>query len=518
MISTTTTHSDQACAAAFDNLTAEQMAYRWETPASVWLEDDTSRQFVLLATEGLGRIDWQARAHGRLPDCARLLGASLPTSCDCASIYPEGFGWCPNCGSALEKFAGRVDLHPGWWGPHADQMLPRHVPHGLPVTSLPLGDSLEERPAAPAVGRHDVAMPVPPNAHCVFAASGYGFPVQRLLALANTRGVLQYWDPLARLWHLMAPDSPADDLAFTASGYAWLPALNPQRGEVAIVPTAHGLRRLLVNPISDSFRTEPVFDGALAAAPGAIRRHIGCLVRGESNQVHLWSARADLTESEAYACGELPAGGWTRPVGYDGRLFWLHQQGQLVWRPGEPPRFLAWPGAWQPRLEFGGPTQSRDGRLWHIGHDGQSYSFLELGAANAQREPIDGARLGFANLLFRRGHPVVDEPWSGEHVEEQADDDALVLPLLRSFNNNRSQPSGLVLRLHKYTGRAEDALANRVIARTTVEWIGKRNVILDEVARLSRPLECVPFVYDGCLWLHHPDWNQIRGWRLEELS
>ncbi|MFS2020891.1 hypothetical protein ACEN88_30465, partial [Massilia sp. CT11-108] len=189
------------------------------------------------------------------------------------------------------------------------------------------------------------------------------------------------------------------------------------------------------------------------------------------------------------------------------------------WRPGEAPRWLAWPDTWLPSLDLGGPTLSRDGRMWLIGHDGQSYSFLELGAervqARPQRELIDGARLGFANLLFRRGHPVVDEPWSGEHVEDQHEDDSLVLPLLRSFNNNRSQPSGLVLRFHKYTGRAEDALANRVIARTTVEWIGRRNVILDEVARLARPLECVPFVYANRLWLHHPDWNRIRGWNLE---
>jgi hypothetical protein len=493
------------------------MAYRWETPASVWLEDDKHGQFELLATEGLGRIDWQGQAHGRLPDVARLLGASLPTSCDCAPVYPEGFAYCPDCGRPLLKLAGRIDPQPDWWGPHADQLLPRHVPHGVPVTSLPLGDSLEERPAAPAVGRFDVAMPVPPNAQCVFAAARYGFPVQRLLALACTRGVLQYWDPLAQLWHVLLPESPADELAFTASAYAWLPAQNPRRGEVGIIPTARGLRRLLINPIGETVRTEAVFDGELVASPGAMRRHIACLFRDEAGGVRLWSARSDVAQFEEHACGEIPASGWTRPVGYDGRLFWLHEAGQLVWRPGQAPGFLQWPNGWQPRLELGGPTQSRDGRLWHIGHDGQSYSFLELGSENPQREPIDGARLGFANLLFRRGHPVVDEPWSGEHVEEQQEDDSLVLPLLRSFNNNRSQPSGLVLRFHKYTGRAEDALANRVIARTTVEWIGRRNVILDEVARLSRPLECVPFVYDGTLWLHHPDWNQIRGWRLEEL-
>jgi hypothetical protein len=494
------------------------MAYRWETPASVWLEDEKSGQFELLATEGLGRIDWQAQARRRLPDVARLLGASLPTSCQCAPIYPEGFAFCPNCGRPLERLAGRIDARADWWGPHADPLLPRHVPHGLPVTSLPLGDSLEERPAAPTVGRFEVSMPVPPNAHCVFAGASFGFPEQRLLALATTRGVLQYWDPAAGLWHVMAPEDAAVDLAFTVSDYAWLPALNPRRGEVALVPTARGLFRLWINPVSETFRAEPVLDAPLAAAPGAMRRHVACLVARPGAGVRLWSARGDLTQAEEFDCGGAPAAAWSRPMGYDGRLFWLHEQGQLAWRPGEAPRWTPWPQGWQPRLAFGGPTQSRDGRLWQIGHDGQAYSFLELGVANAQREPIDGARLGFANLLFRRGHPVLDEPWSGEHVEDPNEDDALVLPLLRSFNNNRSQPSGLVLRFHKYTGRAEDALANRVIARTTVEWIGKRNVILDEVARLARPLECVPFVYDSCLWLHHPDWNQIRGWRLEELS
>jgi hypothetical protein len=156
--------------------------------------------------------------------------------------------------------------------------------------------------------------------------------------------------------------------------------------------------------------------------------------------------------------------------------------------------------------------------MWLIGHDGQSYSFLELGVAQPQREPIDGARLGFANLLFRRGHPVVDEPWSGEHVEDQHEDDALVLPLLRSFNNNRAQPSGLVLRFHKYTGRAEDALAG---PRDPAHH-GRMDRPAQRDPRRSRaPVassECVPFVYADRLWLHHPDWNRIRGWNLEAAS
>lgn len=499
------------------------MAYRWETPASVWLEDEQSGQFSLAASEGLGRIDWGAQQRARLGDIAHLLGASLPTACEHAPIYPEGFAFCPECGRGLGRLAGRRERLPDWWGPYADQSLPRHVPHGLPVTSLALGDSLEERPAAPEIGRPDAMMPAPPNAHCVFGAAGYGFPEQRLIALAPGRGVLQYWDPLAELWHVLLPEEGAADLSFGMSDYGWLPdfaqSAERRRGEVALLPTARGLCRLWINPISETYRTETILAGKLVAAPGLMRRHVACLLRDDSGDgLRLASLLPDLTLARADACGALPLSGWSRPIGYDGRLYWLHDQGQLLWRPGEAPRWLHWPDTWLPRLDFGGPTLSRDGRMWLIGHDGQSYAFLELGTDNPQRERIDGARLGFANLLFRRGHPVLDEPWSGEHVEDQQEDDSLVLPLLRSFNNNRSQPSGLVLRFHKYTGRAEDALANRVIARTTVEWIGRRNVILDEVARLARPLECAPFVYANRLWLHHPDWNRIRGWNLEALS
>ena len=491
------------------------MAYRWETPASAWLEDDTSGQFALAASEGLARVDWHGA--GRVADVAHLLGASLPASCACSPIYPEGFAFCPGCGRALKQLASQPGPQPDWWGPWSDQALPRHVPHGLAVTSLSLGEALEARPAAPAAGRSDLSMPAPPNALCVFAAGAYGFSAQRLLALAYTRNVLQYWDPLARVWHVMTLDERSADLTFTSAAYGWLPIVNPRRGEVALIPTDKGLCRLWINPVSETCRAEAVFDAAIASAPGAVGRHVACLFATASG-TRLWSALADGAGVALHDCADAPATGWMRPVSYDGRILWLHPLGQLTWQPGAPPQWLPWPPGFSPRLALGGPTQSRDGRLWHIGHAAQEYAFIELGRDKPQMQPISGARLGFANFVFRRGHAVVNEPWDDENVEDLHQDDDLVLPLLRGFNSNRAQPSGLVLRLHQYTGRAEEALAGRTIARATLEWIGRRNVILDDVVRLARPLECTPFVYDGCLWLHHPDWNQVRGWRLAALS
>jgi len=500
------------------------MATRWETARSVWLEDERSGQFELAESAGLGAVDWRGGAAGRAADVAHLLGASLPAACAHSLIYPEGFAFCPECGKALARPA--APPRPEWWGAGVGEALPKHVPQGLPVTALALAAGLESRAAALAP-KPDLALPAAPNAICVFAAANFGFAVQRLLALAYTRNVLQYWDPVARLWHVMAPQEGAASLQFATADYGWLPAVASTRpGDVAIVPAATGLVRLLIDPVGETYRTEPVFDGVLASAPGATRRQIACLVAGAAGTC-LWTASPDGADPEVLLCeregdaggsGPIPAGGWSRPLYYDGKLIWLHDAGHLVWLPGAPPQWLAWPDGWAPRLNFGGPVQSRDGRLWLIGHDGQAYSFLELGVARGQIEAIAGARLGFGTLLYRRGHPVLNDPWDTETVEDQSENESLVLPLLQNFNGVRNQPAGLVLRFEHYTGRVESALDSLVIQKTSVEWIGQRNVRLDDIIRLARPAECQPFVYDNCLWLHHPDWNRIRGWRLKAVS
>lgn len=498
------------------------MAYRWETADSVWWEEEAGGPFELAAGRGLGRVDWRALPRGRWPDLARLLGASLPAACGHGAIYPGEFAYCPECGQALTRRVEGAE-RPAWWGATSQALpahvspLPRHVPHGLPVTAMALAAALEARPPEPAVGRAELHLPVPPNALCVFAAARFGFAAQRLLALAHTRNVLQYWDPLALEWHVMTPEEGAADLGFSASAYAWLPAgAGARRGEVAVVPTAQGLQRLLIDPVNLSYRTESLFQAPLAGAPGAVARQIACLFVGPEG-LCLWNALPDGADGELLPCAgaDLPTAGWRAPLAYDGKLIWLHERGQLVWRPGADPQWLAWPPGWLPRLAFGGPARSRHGLLWQIGHDGTGYSFLELGRAGGRLERIDGARLGFDTLLFRRGHQVKDEPWGREDVEDQHQGDALVLPLLENVVATRSQPTGLVLRIEQFSGTAEAALGGAVLARTSIEWIGRRNVILDQVARLSDPADCLPFVYDDCLWLHHPKWNEIRGWRLK---
>jgi hypothetical protein len=511
------------------------MATRWETARSVWIEDDGG-SFILQDSAGPGATaspaDWQALPRSRHADIAALLGASLPRRCAHSSIYPEGFAFCPVCGESLTTPARDTGAHgwrgveamttsaqnagaPEWWG--VDASLPRHVPQGLPVTALPLAAAIEARaPVAPA--RPDLTLPAAPNAVCVFAAARFGYAAQRLLALAYTRNALQYWDPCARLWHVLAAEEGASALTFTVSDYAWLPAeQSARRGEVAIVPTASGLFRLLIDPLRDSYRTEPVLQAPLVSAPGAARRRIACLFKGSAG-VALWTAQADGADPEVLACPAIPDSDWSRPLFYDDRLIWLHAEGHLLWQPGGAPAWVPWPAGWRPKRDFGGPVQSRDGRLWLIGHDGQAYSFVELGTASAQVEPIAGARLGFATLLFRRGHPVINEPWDTETIEDPAENESLVLPLLQQFNGLRHQPAGLVLRVERYTGRVESALESMVLPQVTVEWIGQRNVRLDELVRLARPADCLPFIYDGCLWLHHPDWSQIRGWRLKDAA
>jgi len=274
------------------------------------------------------------------------------------------------------------------------------------------------------------------------------------------------------------------------------------------------LRRLRVDLVAQTWSADHLLRAPLASAPGALPQACACIV---DDGRALWSAAADLSEPRRHAL-DVPAAGWSCPMAWEGRLAWLHQAGMLSWRPDAAPVWTRWPAGWSPSLGVAGPTPSRDGRQWLLGHDADGYAFADLGDPRAPLRRVDGARPGSAGFVFRRGHEVKGDPWEREHVEDQEADAALVLPVLRAWDADRSRSGGLVLRLHRYLGRAEEALAGRVIARTSFEWIGRTNVVLDEIARLRNPQDCGVFVHDGCLWLHHPDWHTVRGWQVGDLA
>lgn len=197
-------------------------------------------------------------------------------------------------------------LEADWWGPYNDPQQPLHVPHGLPVTGMPLAGPVESRPAEPEVGVADRRMPRPPNPQAVFAAARFGFASSRLIALAYLRNALQYWDPHAARWHLLTGEKQAAELIFSASEYAWLPASGPgaRLGEVALIPTQQGLMRLFINPVSETYHTEAVLKATPASAPGAVGRHIACLIH-HNGGMRLWCAQADAEQTHLINCDEL---------------------------------------------------------------------------------------------------------------------------------------------------------------------------------------------------------------------
>ncbi|UUZ52839.1 hypothetical protein LP419_27205 [Massilia sp. H-1] len=199
------------------------MAYRWETAASVWLEDESSAQFELASSEGLSRIEWQAQARGRLPDVARLLGASLLGRLPVRGHLPRGLRFLPDLRPCAAQTRGppaeRAGLvwplvRPGLAAPRAARLAGHLAGAGRQPGRAP--------GAAPCGPLRSVHAGAAQRAVRVCHCRRFGFPVQRLLALAHTRNVLQYWDPLAELWHVMSPEDHGADLSFTASAYAWL--------------------------------------------------------------------------------------------------------------------------------------------------------------------------------------------------------------------------------------------------------------------------------------------------------
>ena len=117
-----------------------------------------------------------------------------------------------------------------------------------------------------------------------------------------------------------------------------------------------------------------------------------------------------------------------------------------------------------------------------------------------------------ASTLF--DHPTRERAWLLYAWCRRCDDIADG----QDHGHGMTRVSDAPARLAEVRAKTEAALAGEVLPRTFVEWIGRHNVILDEIARLKNPADCVPFVWHGSLWLHHPSWNEIRGWKLEDFA
>jgi hypothetical protein len=459
------------------------MDYVWDNPAGKWSERGVTAQgrpgnFAPIPS-GHGA---EAQSHHRQADFARLAGAR-PAACRCASRFPPFFDFCPNCGQALPR---RREHEAEWFGVPHDPRLPRHVPQGLPVALF----------GEPGAG---MRIPAPPNAEATFISARLGHAVSSLLAFAPRRGVLQYWEPCAEQWLLME-GSPG--LTFLRSRAGMLPL----RDGTILLPTEAGPARLSVGLHQESYTLDLVSDEPPAAAPGRVAQHVALpVLSGSGIRFLSWPT---ASESELV---HTPQADYETPFSYDGMIWWLHPDGLLRWHPSEIAQWLPWPDGWRPCLSLCKPTPSHDGRLWLCGHDGATYSFLELGTLTPQRVGVDGLRAGWSNFIFRRGHEVRGEPWDEPDVEDLQQHDSLVIPLLRAFSSDRARPSGLVLRLPAHAGRAEDV---DLASEAYIEWIGSSNRILDRCTRLPAPLDVQAFLHDGCIWLHHPSWSQMRGWSL----
>ncbi|GIZ51117.1 hypothetical protein [Noviherbaspirillum aridicola] len=489
------------------------MAFTWETPKGVWQEDENG-SFGLSRSKDFGEIAWSPEATGRAADIAQLIGASVPTQCSCAPIFPDDFAHCPECGKPLRNAASNAKPAPEWWGPCGDHSLSELAPKGLPITAVNLDSIVRGRTAGQSTGRPDTTMLSPPLAPCVFASSRFGLLADRLIALSFEQNALQYWDPHEKQWLRIAADGDAAGLSFTRSAYYWIRPAVPETGEIALVPTDSGLYRLFLNPVTASYLTRPVWEKPLVSAPAQVQQHTACLYK-DSDGVRLWTAKARAPQPQVYPCagGQLPDNGWSRPITLNGQVIWLHQRGHLVWKPGAEPQWLPWRADWEPRFSFGGATQSRDGRLWLMGQNEQGFTYVQLGVPDGPSTVTDGARLGFGSFVFRLGHQVLEDPWDAGTVEDENDAHALVVPVLLSQSGDRRKRTGLVLRYDHFVGTAAAMLDGREERDAKLQWIGDQIITLDR-ARISTPLELSAFVHEDHLWLHHPDWREMRGWRL----
>jgi hypothetical protein len=278
---------DWRAVAFFDDpgTVAHPMAYRWETPASVWLEDESNGQFELAASEGLGRIDWSRHARGAWPTsptCSAPRCRAACEGCEHSSIYPEGFSFCPNAAARSSAWPGASSAarlvgpacRPAAAAPRA-AWLARHL---AAAGRQPRGTSRRAR-----VGRFDAVDAA--AAECRVrvrrrrlrlpgtAPAGAGAGARRAAVLGSAgRSCGMCW------CRKRARPSLRFTLPTTAGCRPWSRA----RGEVGLVPTAQGLYRLWINPINETCRTEPCWPRRWSPRRALMRRQLACLVRGNA--------------------------------------------------------------------------------------------------------------------------------------------------------------------------------------------------------------------------------------------
>ena len=482
----------------------------WELCSGTWLRDRVSETWRLAATRDGTAVDPRLPA----PDVARLIGANLePAS---GEWFPPEFKHSQQTGAPLRLNIPKVEFP--WVPPGGASALPSTKPlaRGLRQTPRPL--ALARAHERSANGQPDRSLPPLPPGQYWFVVDKFGLASPTLIAVEPQRGDLLVLLPESKRWIALERPVGASWGQRPRNARGWRMELVHSQGRAtAYCPSATGLAAITPNAIGLCYAIEHAWEGPAVGGPVAWGGEIWLPVLGRGHEVQL-VGKPHGADSHIVLLTHVtaPQHGFEAPMVDDLHVNWPCDEGQLVLQldahGAKRCDWIAWPDGVKPLFEMGWPYRTPTGTFWQLcRRDGDDrFEYVQMANAAPAAAPIDAPRLCTARCCYRGTLRIDGGPWRAAQPVDHASAE-IVAPLLESAVDGAvvglrmDAPGGLLALLQAGNEPRTAVLQVEVQGQPAVPF-GTLDVKSPWLAQL--------FVYDGHLWVDHPELPQPLGWKL----
>lgn len=485
---------------------------QWELASGTWLRDRVSEKWQLLGTRAGAVVDPSVPAQ----DVARMIEARRdPAS---GEWFPPDFRYSLHTGAPLAATSPPLEF--SWVPPFGESALlsAERVARGLKQTPVAL--AVARAHERTATGKPDRTLPPLPPGQYRFVVDRFDAACSALIAVEPERGELSVLLPESNQWMPLAGTADTNWAQRLRNRRGWRMELVHAHGHAtAYCPSETGLVAITPSVFGLRYAIDHAGEGAALGGPVAWRREIWTPMLGKGDLVHLvgkpYPAVGHMhivlpTQAPA------PLHGFEAPVFDELHVIWPCDEGQIVLRldaDGEKQAdWIAWPEQVKPIFAIGCPYMQHDGSFWQLcrrDDDGRS-AYVRMAQASPETAPLDALRLCTGRVCYGGTARIDDAPWRAAQPGE-AGTAEIVLPLLESTHDG----AVVGLRMDARNGALALLQAGNELRRATlqVEVQGRPAVPFGTIA-VKRAWLALLFVYDGHLWVYHPDLVQALGWEL----
>jgi hypothetical protein len=490
----------------------EEQTERWELGSGTWLRKLLSEEWRLVATRAGAVVDPSFPPA----DMTRLVDArSDPTS---GHVFPPDFKYSPHTGAALR--AAIPTLESSWVPPFGESALPgaERLARGLRRTPVAL--SLARTQDVSGTGQPDRSLPPLPRGQYRFVVDRFDTACATLMAIEPEQGNLLVLLPESKQWMPLAFAGATGWAHRMRNPRGWRMELVHANGQAtAYCPSATGLAALTPSVLGLSCAFEYAGEGPALGGPVAWGPEIWMPMMGKGDTVQLVGKphrAAGHMHVVLPTQAPVPAHGFEAPVFNDQHVTWPSDEGQLVLRldaAGEKQaHWIAWPQPLKPVFAAGCPFMQHDGTFWQLCRrtDDGGFVYVQMAQESPETAALDTAVLFTGRVGYSGTARIEDTPSQAAQAGDGGTAE-VVLPLLESAHDG----AVIGLRMNGTHGVIGVLQAGNQPSRAIlqVEVQGRPAVPFGAIA-VKRPWLALLFVYDGHLWVHHPDLAQPLGWKL----